>query len=407
MSNPRGRALPDLLSMYFVMLILHSLDVLFLKSDLTVLGENFYAQFLCFTVMVMLVLFKRERIRNLGISKKKEKFKSAAIFGTVFSTVPLLAILAGELAVAKAFVPQAINISFKTPNISFVESNGLLSPASCIIIFFSTTLFASCFKEMYFRGILLHKLEKLAKFKSANIFQAMLYTAFVIPLFLREFSDKENEKTPGLIVLTILFYLAHEFITGIKWGIMAKVSGATYMSIIDHTLYAFLSCSLVTVGHSSSEQIIMFNMICTQLVSLLLVYLYGRKKLKKNREVEDQKEKEEAESERKAQKFDADYEKEAMEEAMRAEQSKSLYSAEIIQDAEAISPDQFKDIVRSADKSSKSEIEDLPEEEIDDFLKNYGKPQHHYNPPEEKKPSKKEDLNFDVDDFLKDFTNKE
>ena len=62
---------------------------------------------------------------------------------------------------------------------------------------------------------------------------------------------------------------------------------------------------------------------------------------------------------------------------MRAEQSKSLYSAEIIQDAEAISPDQFKDIVRSADKSSKSEIEDLPEEEIDDFLKNYGKPQHH------------------------------
>ncbi|MGN0548649.1 MAG: type II CAAX prenyl endopeptidase Rce1 family protein [Acutalibacteraceae bacterium] len=407
MSNPRGRALPDLLSMYFVMLILHSLDVLFLKSDLTVLGENFYAQFLCFTVIVMLVLFKRERIRNLGISEKKEKFKTAAIFGTVFSTVPLLAILAGELAVAKAFLPQAINISFKTPNISFVESNGLLSPASCIIIFFSTTLFASCFKEMYFRGILLHKLEKLAKFKSANIFQAMLYTAFVIPLFLREFSDKENEKTPGLIVLTILFYLAHEFITGIKWGIMAKVSGATYMSIIDHTLYAFLSCSLVSVGHSSSEQIIMFNMICTQLVSLLLVYLYGRKKLKKNREAEDQKEKEEAESERKAQKFDADYEKEAMEEAMRAEQSKSLYSADIIQDAEAISPDQFKDIVRSADKSSKSEIEDLPEEEIDDFLKNYGKPQHHYNPPEEKKAPKKEDLNFDVDDFLKDYTNKE
>ena len=352
-------------------------------------------------------MFKRERIRNLGISNKKEKFISAAIFGKVFSTVPLLAILAGELAVARAFVPQAINISFKTPNISFVESNGNLSPASCIIIFFSTTLFAACFKEMYFRGILLHKLGKLAKFRSANIFQAMLYTAFVIPLFLRDFSDKENEKTPAVIVLTILFYLAHEFVTGIKWGIMAKVSGAAYMSIIDHTLYAFLSCSLVTVGHSSTELIIMFNMICTQLVSLLLVYLYGRKKLKKNRDEEDQKEKEEMESERKAPKLDTDYEKKAMEEALRAEQSKSLYSADIIQDAEEISPDQFKDIVRSADKSAKTEVEDMPEEEIDDFLKNFGKPQHHYNPPEDKKPPKKEDLNFDVDDFLKDFTNKE
>ena len=113
------------------------------------------------------------------------------------------------------------------------------------------------------------------------------------------------------------------------------------------------------------------------------------------------------ESERKAPKLDTDYEKKAMEEALRAEQSKSLYSADIIQDAEEISPDQFKDIVRSADKSSHSEVEDMPEEEIDDFLKNFGKPQHHYNPPENKKPPKKEDLNFDVDDFLKDFTNKE
>lgn len=59
MSNPKGKALPNLISMYLIMLVIYCLDVFFLKSDLTVLGDNFYSRFLCLTVLLMTVVFKR------------------------------------------------------------------------------------------------------------------------------------------------------------------------------------------------------------------------------------------------------------------------------------------------------------------------------------------------------------
>ena len=96
MSDPKGKALPDLISMYLIMLVIYCLDVFFLKSDLTVLGDNFYSRFLCFTVLLMTVVSKREHLKSFGISRKKEKLKSALIFGTVFSAVPILIVSAAE-----------------------------------------------------------------------------------------------------------------------------------------------------------------------------------------------------------------------------------------------------------------------------------------------------------------------
>lgn len=89
MSNPKGKALPNLISMYLIMLVIYCLDVFFLKSDLTVLGDNFYSRFLCLTVLLMTVVFKREHLITFGIRRKATKLKSAFIFGTFFSVVRL------------------------------------------------------------------------------------------------------------------------------------------------------------------------------------------------------------------------------------------------------------------------------------------------------------------------------
>ena len=89
MSNPKGKALPNLISMYLIMLVIYCLDVFFLKSDLTVLGDNFYSRFLCLTVLLMTVVFKREHFITFGIRRKATKLNSAFIFGTFFSVVPI------------------------------------------------------------------------------------------------------------------------------------------------------------------------------------------------------------------------------------------------------------------------------------------------------------------------------
>jgi hypothetical protein len=145
-------------------------------------------------------------------------------------------------------------------------------------------------------------------------------------------------------------------------------------------------------------------MICAQLISFVLVCIYYKKKTALETVTEELKDQAvEVKSEKSSKN------KEKLPEA-KSEEATEGYSAKIIPDAEAISPNEFKDIVTAAsDESSgklKSHNGELPEDEIDDFLKNYGQPKHHYHPPTEaKQDSKKIDDDFNVDDFLKNLSN--
>lgn len=401
MSDPKGKALPDLISMYLIMLVIYCLDVFFLKSDLTVLGDNFYSRFLCFTVLLMTVVFKREHLKSFGISRKKEKFKSALIFGTVFSAVPIFIVSAVEFFIFKSTDPDNIHVTFTPPSLSYVQTEGYLTPAFCITIYILTSLFAACFKEMFFRGFLLHKLEKLTVFKSANTFQALLYTTFIIPKLVRNFvMNYYSKEIISIAAFVIVFYLIHEFITGLKWGMLAKVSGATYISIIDNFLYVFLANSLHIVSHQS-KWLFMIHMLSAQLISLALVAVYCKKASGSNEELNEAEKKET--SAKKAEPIIKN-EKEIITEKT---ESDELKSEEFDKHTE-ISPNQFKEIIKeSSVKAEKSHNGELSEAEIDSYLKDFGKPKAHYNPPQkpsQPNSSEEETKSFDVDDFLKGFS---
>lgn len=401
MSDPKGKALPDLISMYLIMLVIYCLDVFFLKSDLTVLGDNFYSRFLCFTVLLMTLVFKREHLKSFGISRKKEKFKSALIFGTVFSAVPIFIVSAVEFFIFKSTDPDNIHVTFTPPSLSYVQTEGYLTPAFCITIYILTSLFAACFKEMFFRGFLLHKLEKLTVFKSANTFQALLYTTFIIPKLVRNFvMNYYSKEIISIATFVIVFYLIHEFITGLKWGMLAKVSGATYISIIDNFLYVFFANSLHIVSHQS-KWLFMIHMLSAQLISLVLVAVYCKKASGSKEELNEAEEKET--SAKKAKPIIKN-EKEIITEKT---ESDELKSEEFDKHTE-ISPNQFKEIIKeSSVKAEKSHNGELSEAEIDNYLKDFGKPKAHYNPPQkpsQPNSSEEESESFDVDDFLKGFS---
>ncbi|MDY3088914.1 MAG: CPBP family intramembrane glutamic endopeptidase [Oscillospiraceae bacterium] len=399
MSNPKGKALPDLISMYLIMLVIYCLDVFFLKSDLTVLGDNFYSRFLCLTVLLMTVVFKREHFITFGIRRKATKLKSAFIFGTFFSVVPIVTVSIFEYIFFKIIYPNAIDIDFTPPSLSYVQTEGYLTPALCIAIYILTSLFAACFKEMFFRGFLLHKLEKLTTLKVANIFQALLYMTFVIPKLIRNFAmNYYSEDIVKLAAFVVIFYLVHEFITGLKWGMLAKVSGAVYISIIDNFLYVFLANSLHIVDQST-KWLFMIHMLATQLISLALVVIYCKK-------ASSAKSVEEKTIEKKS--TVAAKEKTKNPAPIETHEEKEVINIEDFNDKAEISPSQFKEIIKeNTVQSALPHNGELSEEEIDSYLKDFGKPKGQYNPPKTSKPDMAKETveSFDVDDFLKGFSN--
>lgn len=399
MSNPKGKALPDLISMYLIMLVIYCLDVFFLKSDLTVLGDNFYSRFLCLTVLLMTVVFKREHLITFGIRRKAAKLKSAFIFGTFFSVVPIATVSIFEYIFFKILYPNAIDINFTPPSLSYVQTGGYLTPALCIAIYILTSLFAACFKEMFFRGFLLHKLEKLTTLKVANIFQALLYMTFVIPKLIRNFAmNYYSEDIVKLATFVVIFYLVHEFITGLKWGMLAKISGAVYISIIDNFLYVFLANSLHIVDQST-KWLFMIHMLATQLISLALVAIYCKK-------ASSAKSVEEKTSEKRS--TVAAKEKTKNVAPIETHEEKEVINIEAFNGKTEISPSQFKEIIKeNTVQSALPHNGELSEEEIDSYLKDFGKPKGQYNPPKTSKPdmAKESVESFDVDDFLKGFSN--
>lgn len=346
MSNPKGRTLPGALSMYFVMLAVYSIDIFLFKSDLTVLGDAFFSRCIGFIIIFLYIWAAKESTQTLGLSKKGEKFLAGGLYGALFALLPIAVVTAVEAAYYMATDASALALRFETPNMSYVRSEDNLNPVAGVAIYIFTCFFGNAFKECFFRGFLLKKFNRISSFTNANLMQSVLYMSFILPYLARNIPDQLSRGllTPKVAAFMIGFYIVHESLAGLKWGLMTRISGSTYMAITDHFLFVFFSNSIYITDRYVTWSF-MLHMLAIQTVSFLFVlvyYLYGMKKI--NEKKRKLKAKEEAE-------LKAIEERRAQREANRAVQKK-------IDNLEEISPKNYKNIINEADRRERRAASD-------------------------------------------------
>ncbi|MBR6531146.1 MAG: CPBP family intramembrane metalloprotease [Clostridia bacterium] len=338
MSNPKGNTLPNAISIYFVMLAVYCIDIFLFKSDLTVLGDAFYSRFISFAVLVLYIWASKDSAKILGVSKKKEKFTAGVLYGVIFSVIPLFLVTAAECVYYGLTDLTAIKLNFSPPSLNYVRSEENLTPVIAVAIYAFTTFFASAFKEFFFRGFLLKKLKKVMDFSRANILQSVLYMSFTMALLLRNLiNGYYDETTTRLGVFIITFYIIHETLAGIKWGLMTRVSGSTYIATVDHFLYVFLSNSIFITNRYVTWSF-MTHMLAIQVISLLMTLVYYKWSMKK---INAKKERKRAREEAELLEIEA---------RRKARKEKSINKK--TDGIDEISPQSFKKIVRSSSASS-------------------------------------------------------
>lgn len=332
MSNPKGRTIPDTITMYLIILVLYCLDAFFIMSDRSVLGDAFYSRVAGLVVLSGYIWINKDSIKTLGISTKKKKLLAGGIYGTLFTVIPLFIVIASEAIYFSITDITALDLKFSPPSMSFVHDIANLTPAAAILIYFFTSFVQAAFKEFAFRGYILKKLKKVLKFKTANILQAVLYMFMTIPMLLRNWiMGYYDEATSSLIVFIIFFYIIHETLAGIKWGLLTRVSGSTNIAVVDHFLFVFLSNSIYITDRYVTWSF-MTHMLAIQVLSFILTVIYYKENMKKLEE-KRAKEKEEKKAKRKAH------------EEARKEREKNNIVDEKIKEINEISPDQYKSIV--------------------------------------------------------------
>lgn len=404
MSNPKGRTLPNAISMYFVMLAVYCIDIFLFKSDLTVLGDAFYSRFISFVILLLYIWASKDSISVLGISKKKEKFTAGVFYGILFSVIPLFTVTAAECIYYGLTDFSAIGLNFSPPSLSYVRSEENLTPVAAVAIYIFTTFFASAFKEFFFRGFMLKKLKKVMDFGWANLIQALLYMSFILPLLLRNLiNGYYDDTTSRLGAFIIAFYFIHETLAGIKWGVMTRVSGSTYIATVDHFLYVFLSNSIFITNRYVTWSF-MIHMLAIQVVSLLFTLVYyklGMKKInekKAKREAREEADRLEREQRRKARSKSIEKKVEGIEEISPAN-FKSIINEPENAKAEKLSDEAILKTKKNLADALTNPVKDDDNGEIDDFLKNFNREmsdRKHHN-------SREITEDFDADDFLKEY----
>lgn len=380
MSNPKGRTIPEVLNTYLLMLIIYSLDLFLFQSDRSVLGDNFYSRFVCIAVLFIIIWIKKASISTLGITRDKRKIFSGFIQGIFFTAIPLIIVTAVECIYFSVTDTTAISLKFNPPSMKFVYSSENLTPFIAVLIYIISTAISSVFKEFFFRGYTLKKLKTVMDFNSANLIQSLLYMMMTAPYLLRNFIfHYYDAATTQLIVFIIIFYIVHETVAGIKWGLMTRLTGSTAAAVFDHFFYVFLANSIYITDRYVTWTF-MIHTLAIQLISLGMVYAFYRRGMKKV----------EAEKAVEAAKLAEEQARIENEKRKREESRRHSEKLPEIGDIEAISPNQFKQISRSANRR-KSEhrhahkpqavnipveetVKDLAEGDIDSFLESYSHP---------------------------------
>ncbi|MCQ2479495.1 MAG: CPBP family intramembrane metalloprotease [Clostridia bacterium] len=292
MANPKSKVLPQIFNVYLFVIVAHTIDVftLKLKGDSTIFGTNLYGHVVAIMCVFVACLIKKKDIRAYGVNLRPKRIFKGLYRGAIFSLVPI-AIVAGffELIyVALGF--DWAKVQFIPPNLNYSNGASVLKATAIYAVTIAISVFM---KELFFRGYALRSARPVYQFFDANLIQAVLYIPIPIinharNVLFNTYGDA-FERLPFMIAVAV-FYIVHEFMTGIKWGLLARVSGDIWLVFFDHYIYNFLAFSLLFSQSKISNWETMVKLMLVQIISFAMVWIYYKKKMAEREKLKLQKE---------------------------------------------------------------------------------------------------------------------
>jgi hypothetical protein len=136
--------------MFFVMLAVYCIDIFLFRSDITVLGDAFFARFISFVIILLYLLAAKESVKSLGISKKTQKIFGGVLYGTFFALVPFAIVTLCEVIYYASTDATALSFRFETSNMAYLSPEKSITPVAGVMIYIFTCFFGTAFKELLY-----------------------------------------------------------------------------------------------------------------------------------------------------------------------------------------------------------------------------------------------------------------
>ncbi|MBQ1433762.1 MAG: CPBP family intramembrane metalloprotease [Ruminococcus sp.] len=265
------------LILFAVCLMVHTIEVMFIRTDETVFAECFINK--VFGITALLWVLSRLKMNWRDIGFKKEAFLSSTAKGIGICAGSYLAAFAAEFIILAAQGRPA-HLEFFVTGFSLTGSTVKLTGAGFVLMCIFFNIINVWMEEGVFRGFFIKYISCGHNRKKALYISSLLFGLWHLVTPVRSLLDGDMSSTEFAVMS--VGYVVLSMLMGIKWGLLYQMSGNIWIGMADHF---FNNCVVTNLLHvvtaDGVDEMQIIRVITGELISFIAVTAYSRIKVRK------------------------------------------------------------------------------------------------------------------------------
>lgn len=260
--------------MFILLMIIRVIEIIFVKTDQTWVGENILHKICCILLVWIVLDILKISWSDLGFSKKGSftglKYGLALGMSTFFLSYAV------EFIVLIAMGKHP-SLRFYITNFSFTQTHTNGSSLLAVIVCIIGNIVNVYAEEGLFRGLFCKIGMQDYPQKTANMIQALFFGIWHITNVIDPLLDGSMDIT--MAVFMGIGYILLSGILAYGWGLCAAWSGTLWIGASEHLFNNFISNSLHTVTETGADGSMVIRITLSNILSLLFVLILSKKNI--------------------------------------------------------------------------------------------------------------------------------
>ena len=262
------------LAVYCLCFVLRVIEYFCIRTDATVIGEAVIHKTL--GIIILFVAAKLLSFTPQEIGFRKDGAAAKLLAGFCLGLCCYALSYGTEVFLMKrsgAFERLGLFVTSYSVDGNLGMRTGLLFFAVCII----GNIINVVMEEGVFRGLLQKLFERRYRFFASAVFASVLFGLWHCVGPVRSFADGASGMNQ--LVVNLIILVGSSFLVGLKYAMLAKLTGSLYAGMADHFVNNTIVNILHVVGSSGIDQLQTVRISIAQSVSFIIVLvLYLRRK---------------------------------------------------------------------------------------------------------------------------------
>lgn len=273
MKNGLKRTTPFCIVLFFILLVVHAWEAIFIRMDETVLGENFINKVFGLIVMAICLKLMELKWEDIGFRGRVLKLLGLGL---------LLAIGTFTISYATEFMilagrKQTARLEVFTTGFSLNGQNTMHTGMVYILVCIFFNIINVLMEEGVFRGLFPAILKRDHSDRIALLLPSFLFGIWHIVTPLHNLVDGDIG-LPAFLLLSVGYTILAGMM-GIKWCLLYRLTGSLYAGMADHFFNNCIATNLLhVVTDTGVDEMMILRVFIAQMISFFVVYTIYRRK---------------------------------------------------------------------------------------------------------------------------------